>query len=58
MTAISRDHGDYPIFDVSTQSVAQTMGRLWSRGCWPFWVSRLQLGITRISKPALLLLPI
>jgi hypothetical protein len=28
MTAISRDPGDYPIFDVSTQSVTLTMGRL------------------------------
>jgi hypothetical protein len=28
MTAMSRDHGDYPIFLVSTQSVTLTMGRL------------------------------
>jgi hypothetical protein len=28
ITAMSRDYGDFPIFDVSTQSVAQTMGRL------------------------------
>jgi len=34
MTAISRDHGDYPIFDVSTQSVAQTMGLAPSLSNW------------------------
>jgi hypothetical protein len=58
MSAITRDPGDYPILSVSTQSVAHTVGRLRSRGCWPLWVSRLQLGIPSIAKLASLLLPV
>jgi len=50
ITAITRDVGDYPIFDVSTQSVTLTVGRLWSRGCWPFWVSRLHLGDSLVAN--------
>jgi hypothetical protein len=45
MTAISRDHGGYPIFGGSTLSVTLTVGQLREHGCRPFWVSRLQLGI-------------
>jgi len=45
-------------FSVSTQSVTLTVGRLWSRGCRPFWVSRLHLGDSLVTKPASLPLPI
>jgi hypothetical protein len=34
-------------FFVSTLSVTLTVGRLRSRGCRPFWASRLRLGYPR-----------
>ena len=58
MSAITRDPGDYPIFCVSTLSVTHTVGQLREHGCWPFWVSRLHLGDSRIAKPAWFLLPV
>ena len=58
MTAMSCNHGDYPIFGGSTLSVTLTVGRLREHGCRPFWVSRLHHWDSRIAKPALLLLTV